>query len=34
MTYEWLEAHGRAGLAEDAITQDGRNFRIKIGYRF
>jgi iron complex outermembrane receptor protein len=22
------------GLAEDAITQDGRNFRIKIGYQF
>jgi outer membrane receptor for ferrienterochelin and colicin len=22
------------GLAEDSITQDGRNFRIKIGYQF
>lgn len=25
---------GRAGLVEDAIFQDGRNFRIKIGYQF
>jgi outer membrane receptor for ferrienterochelin and colicins len=25
---------GGNGLAEDAIVQDGRNFRIKVGYRF
>jgi outer membrane receptor for ferrienterochelin and colicins len=25
---------GGAGLVEDAIVQDGRNFRIKVGYRF
>jgi len=25
---------GGAGLAEDSIVQDGRNFRIKVGYNF
>jgi outer membrane receptor for ferrienterochelin and colicins len=25
---------GGAGLAEDSIVQDGRNFRIKVGYKF
>jgi outer membrane receptor for ferrienterochelin and colicins len=25
---------GGAGLAEDVLTQDGRTFRIKVGYRF
>jgi outer membrane receptor for ferrienterochelin and colicins len=25
---------GGAGLAEDVIVQDGRNFRIKVGYKF